>query len=63
MAINYNVWDTVLAVVGMAVISTIYHSNDMVWFVVGAVLAVVYAGVLNRKVIKKAWGKIARATK
>ena len=42
-----------LAVVGMAVISVIYYSDNMMWFVVGAVLAVVYAGVLNRRVIKR----------
>lgn len=47
VAIKYNVRDIVLAVVGMAVISAIYYSNNMVRFIVGAVLAVVYAGVLN----------------
>lgn len=35
----------------------------MVWFVVGVVLAVVYAGVLNRRVIKKAWGKVKKIEK
>ena len=51
-------WDNVLALVGVTVISAIYYSNNMVRFVVGAVLAVVYAGVLNRKVIMKVWRKV-----
>lgn len=58
--IKYNIWNIVLAVVGMVVISAIYYFGNMVLFVIGAVLAVIYAVVQNRGIIKKIMGKIKK---
>ena len=51
--IKYNVWDIILAIAGLIIISAIYYSNNVILFIVGIVLAIGYAVVMNRAMIKK----------
>ena len=58
VAIKYNIWDIVSALIGIIVISIIYYSGNMIWFIIGVVFAVIYSMVLNRKIIAKLWKKV-----
>ncbi len=63
VAIKYNIWDIVSALVGIIVISIIYYSGNTIWFIIGVVFAVIYSMVLNRKIIAKLWKKIFKTSK
>lgn len=56
--IKYNVWELLLAALGIIGVSVIYYMNNVAWFVVGAVTAAIYTLIMNRKLIVKIISKI-----
>ncbi len=56
--IKYNVWELLLAALGIIGISVIYYMNNTAWFVAGAVAAVIYTLIMNRKLIMKIISKV-----
>ena len=51
--IKYRISDLVMAVLGVIGISAIYYSGNMMFYIIGAVLAVGYTVGMNWGIIKK----------
>ena len=58
--IKYRATDIILAVAGFVIVSTLYYLGNFYGFVAGAIFAMLYAVVVNRRIIRKTTKRIGR---
>ena len=58
--IKYRASDIILAILGFVIVSVLYYLGNFYGFVAGAVIAMLYAIILNRSLAAKAIRKVAR---
>ena len=58
--IKYRASDIILAVAGFVIVSTLYYLGNLYGFVIGAIFAMLYAVVVNRRIIRKTTKRIGR---
>lgn len=58
--IKYRATDTILTVLGFVIVSVLYYLGNIYGFIVGAIFALLYAIVVNRRIIGKTTKRIGR---
>lgn len=58
--IKYRASDIILAAAGFVIVSTLYYLGNFYGFVMGAIFAILYTVVINRRIIRKTTKRIGR---